>query len=141
MVCVSAAGKTVTPALLWTEKTVLGRLFSKEACPVFIKSTQGDSKKNSQKAVFSTDSKAPDSKQKQEETKGGWTDAATFMELVREVFVAEVHQKQNEYGCVVLIVDASKAHITLSNIIECKELEVHIVVLPAHLSDVIQPLD
>ena len=29
------------------------------------------------------------------------------------MFVAEVHPKQNEYGCVVLIVDVSKTHITL----------------------------
>ena len=36
-VCVSAARKTVTSAVLWTEKTVPGRLFSKEACHVFIK--------------------------------------------------------------------------------------------------------
>ena len=33
-------------------------------------------------------------------------------EWVREVFVAEVNPKQNEYGCVVLIVDGSKTHIT-----------------------------
>ena len=65
MVCVSAAGKTVTPALLWTGKKVLGRLFSKQACHVFMKATQGDSKKNNQKATSSSESNAQDSKQSQ----------------------------------------------------------------------------
>ena len=63
------------------------------------------------------------------------------MEWVGEVLVGEVHAKQNQYGCVVLIVDGSKTHITMSNIGECKELGVEVVVLPSHLSDVIQPLD
>ena len=71
----------------------------------------------------------------------GWSAVATFMEWVREVFVAEVHPKQNEYGCVVLIVHGSKSHITLSNITECKEVGIEVVVMPAHLTDVIQPLD
>ena len=57
------------------------------------------------------------------------------------MFVAEVHPNQNECGCVVLIVDGSKPHITRSNITECKELGVEIVVLPAFFSDAIQPLD
>ena len=118
-----------------------GRLFSKEACPVFIKATQGDSKKDTQKADSNNDTRAQDSKQKQEKTKGGWSDAATFMEWVGEVFVAQVHPKKNEHGCVVLIVDGSKTHITLSNVTECKELGVEIVVLPAYLTNVIQPLD
>ena len=49
--------------------------------------------------------------------------------------------KKNEYGYAVLIGDGSKTHITLSNITECKELGVEVVVLPPHLSDVIQPLN
>ena len=57
------------------------------------------------------------------------------------MFVAEVHPKQNEYACVALIVHGSRTRITLSNITECKELGVDIVVLPAHLTDVIQPRD
>ena len=106
MVCVSAARKTITPALL---------LFSKQACHVFIKATEGDSKKNSPTAVFSRDSKTQDSKQKQKETKRAWFDATTFMEWVREALVAEVHPRVNEFGCVALIVHRSKTHITLSN--------------------------
>ena len=110
MVCMSAAGKTITPAPLWIGKTVHGRLFSKKACPVFIQATQCDGQKDSRKATSSTHSNTQNSKQKQKETKGGWSDAATFMEWVRKVFVVEVHPKQNEYGCVVLIVDGSKTH-------------------------------
>ena len=112
MVCVSGAGTTVTPALLLTEKTVFGRLFSKEACSMFIKATQGDSKKGGVKAASSSDTKAQDRKKKQKETKGRWSDAVTFMECVREVFVAEIRPKHNEYGCVVFIVDGSKTCIT-----------------------------
>ena len=41
MVCVPA-GKPVKPALLWTRKAVPGCLSSTEACPMFIKPTQGD---------------------------------------------------------------------------------------------------
>ena len=93
MVCVSAIEKTVTPALLWTGKMVPGRLFSKEACLVFIKATQGGSHKDNQKAIPSSDTKAHDNRKKQKETRGGWFDAATFMEWVREVFVAKVQQK------------------------------------------------
>ena len=59
---------------------------------MFIKASKGDSKKDSQKAASSSDTKAQDSKKKQKETKGGWSDAATFMEWVREVFAAEVHR-------------------------------------------------
>ena len=117
MVCVSAAGETL--ALLWTGKTVPGRLFSKEACHVFIKATQADSKKDSRNAASSNDTNAENSKKKEKETKGGSSDAATFMEWVREVFVAKVHPKPNEYGCVVLIVDGSKTHNMPSNITEC----------------------
>ena len=57
------------------------------------------------------------------------------------MFISEAHPKQNEYGCVVLVVDGSKTQITVSNITECKELGVEVVVLPAHLTDVIQPLE
>ena len=39
------------------------------------------------------------------------------------------------------MVDGSKTHITLSNISECKERRVEVVVVPAHLIDVIQPRD
>ena len=91
MVCVSAAGKPVTSALLWIGKTVPGLLFSKEPCPVFIKATQGDGYNDSGKAASSSDTKAQDSKKKQKETKGGWSDASTFREWVREEFVIEVH--------------------------------------------------
>ena len=120
---------------------VSGRLFSKEVCPVFIKATQDESKKDSRKAASSINSNVQDNKRKEKETKRGWSDAVTFMECLGEVFVAEVHPKQNEYGCVVLIVDGSKTHITLSNITKCKELGVEIVVLAAHLTDAIQLLD
>ena len=40
-----------------------------------------------------------------------------------------------------LVVDGSRTHITLSTITECKELGEENVVLPAHLTDVIQLLD
>ena len=65
MVCVSVAVKTAPTALLWTGNTVHGRLFSKKACPVFIKVNQGDSKNDSRKATFSSDSNTQDSKPKQ----------------------------------------------------------------------------
>ena len=94
-------------------------------------------KRKAKKQPSSSDSRAQDSKQKQKETKGRWSYAATFMQWVTKVFVAEVHLKQNEYGCVVLIVDSSKTHITLSNITESRELGVEIAVLPVHLTDVI----
>ena len=38
-----------------------------------------------------------------------------------------------------LIVDGSKTHISPSNITECKELRVEVVVLPALSSDILQP--
>ena len=82
-----------------------------------------------------------ESRPKEHETKKGWSDVAIFMELVRELFVSEVHPKQNENGYVVLIVDGSKTDITVSNIAQCKELGVQTVVVSAYLTDVIQPLD
>ena len=63
------------------------------------------------------------------------------MEWVREVFVAEVHPKQNKYGCVVLILDGAKTHIALSNMTECKTFRVNIPVLPAYSTHVMQPPD
>ena len=45
------------------------------------------------------------------------------------MFVAEMYPRNNKYGCVVLIVDGLKTHITLSNITECKELGFGIVLL------------
>ena len=61
MVYVSVVGKTVTLALLWTWKNVL---FSKDACPMFIKAAQDDSKKDSKKAASGSDTKAHDSNKK-----------------------------------------------------------------------------
>ena len=90
----------------------------KTGVPGFHKASHGDSKKDSRKASCSSDTNAQDNKKKHKETKGGWFDAATFMEWVRKVLVAEVHPKQNEYGSVVLIVDGSKIHITPSNIMQ-----------------------
>ena len=89
---------------------------------MFINATQRDSKKDSRKAASSTDGNAQDNKQKQKETKGGCFDAATFMEWVKEVFLLDVHPRQNEYGCVVFIVAGSKTHVTMSNITKCKQL-------------------
>ena len=62
---------------------------------MFIKATQGDSTKDSREAASSTDSKAQDSMPKQKETKGGWSDAATFIKFVREGFVVDAHGKKN----------------------------------------------
>ena len=68
IVCVSAAKKTVRATVLWTEKRVPGRFFSKDACPLFNKATYGDSEKDSQKAPSRSDSNAHDRKQKPKET-------------------------------------------------------------------------
>ena len=73
-----------------------GRLFSKEACLVFIKATQGYSKKDSRKAASNNDSTAKDSKQKQKGIKGSWSYATNFMEWVKEAFIAEVRPKHND---------------------------------------------
>ena len=63
------------------------------------------------------------------------------MKWVREELVAEVHPNQNKYGCVVLMVDGSKTYITLLTIKECKELAVNVVLLPAHFTNIIHPVD
>ena len=63
-----------------TNKKMPSCLFSKEACPVFTKATQGESKKDCQKATSSSDTKAKDRKKKQNESEPGWSDVATLME-------------------------------------------------------------
>ena len=80
---------------------------------MFIKATQGDNKKGSQKATSNSDTKAQNSTKKQKETKKEWSDAAIFMEWETEVYVANVDPKQNKHGFGTLIVDGSKTHITL----------------------------
>ena len=47
---------------------------------MFITANQIDTKKDSSKPALSSDSSVQDNKQKQNETKGGWSDAASLME-------------------------------------------------------------
>ena len=72
-------------------------------------------------------------------TKEGWSSAALFMELIENVFVKQ--PLHNDYNCVILILDGSKTHLPLEIVTNCRARGVHIVLLPPHLMDVVQPFD
>ena len=63
------------------------------------------------------------------------------MEWMEKVFVKEIEPLHNEYSCVALILHGSKTHASLEIVTRCRALGVHIVLLPRHLTDVVQPLD
>ena len=63
---------------------MLGCLFQKESCPVFFKASQGEGKKDCQKAACSSDTKAKDGKKRQKDTTGHWSDAALWEGVARE---------------------------------------------------------
>ena len=73
-------------------------------------------------------------------TKTGWSSEDIFIEWLRE-FASLTSQTANRHKAVVLIVDGSKTHLTRAIIQEAVKLGVHLVALPSHLTDVVQPLD
>ena len=109
--CVRADGFYVRPALLWPSALTGEDLIQHEARPISVKAT-----------------------------KTGWSSENIFMEWLRE-FVSLTSQTSNPRKAVVLIVDGSKAHLSTAIIEEAVRLGVHLVVLPSHLTDVVQPLD
>ena len=62
------------------------------------------------------------------------------MEWLRE-FAFLTRPTANPHKAVVLIVDGTKTHLTRAIIGEAVKLGVHLVALPSHLTDVVQPLD
>ena len=109
--CVRANGFYVRPALLWPSALTRGDLFQHEACPISVKAT-----------------------------KTGWSSEDIFIEWLRE-FTSLTSPTANPHKAVVLIEDGSKTHLTRAIIEEAVKLGVHLVALPSHLSDVVQPLD
>ena len=109
--CVRADGFYVRPALLWPSALTRGDLFQHEACPILVKATRT-----------------------------GWSSEDSFIEWLRE-FSSLTSPTANPYKAVVLIVDGSQTHLTRAIIEEAVKLGVHLVALPSHLTDVVQPLD
>ena len=109
--CVRADGFYVRPALLWPSALTRGDLFQHEACPISVKAT-----------------------------KTGWSSEDIIIEWLRE-FASLRRATANPHKSVVLIVDGSKTHLTRAIIEEAVKLGVHLVALPSHLTDVVQPLD
>ena len=73
-------------------------------------------------------------------TKTGWSSEDIFMEWLRE-FASLTSPTSNPHKDFVLIVDGSKTHLSRAVIEEAVKLGVHLVALPSHLTDVVQPLD
>ena len=109
--CVRTDGFYVRPALLWPSALTRGDLFQHEACPISVKAT-----------------------------KTGWSSEDIFIEWLRE-FASLTSPTANPHKAVVLIVDGSKTHLTRAIIEEAVKLGLHLVALPSHLTDVVQPLD
>ena len=109
--CVRADGLYVRPALLWPSALTRGDLFQHEACPISVKAT-----------------------------KTGWSSEDIFIEWLRE-FASLTNPSANPHKAMVLIVDGSKTHLTRAIIEDAVKLRVHLVALPSHLTDVVQPLN
>ena len=109
--CVRTDGFYVRPALLWPSALTRGDLLQHEACPISMKATTT-----------------------------GRSSEDIFMEWLREV-ACLTSPTANPHKAVVLIVDDSKTHFTRAIIGEAVKLGVHLVALPSHLTDVVQPLD
>ena len=109
--CVSADGFYVRPSQLWPSALTRGDLFQHQACPILVKAT-----------------------------KTGWSSEDIFIEWLRE-FASLTSPTASPYKAVVLIVEGSKTHLTRAIIEEAVKLGVHLVALPSHLTDVVQPLD
>ena len=111
MACVRTDGFYVRPALLWPSAPTRGDLFQHEACPISVKAT-----------------------------KKGCSSEDIFMEWLKE-FASLTSPTVNPHKAVVLIVDGSKTHLRRAIIEEAVKLGVHLVALPSHLTDAVQPLD
>ena len=109
--CVRADGFFVRPALLWPSALTRGDLFQHEACPISVKAT-----------------------------KTGCSSEDIFMDWLRE-FASLTNQASNPHKAAVLIVEGSKTHLSRAITEEDVKLGVHLVALPSHLTDVVQPLD
>ena len=109
--CVRADGFYVCPALLWPSALTRRDLFQHEDCPISVKAT-----------------------------KTGWSSKDIFIEWLRE-FASLTSPTANPHKVVVLIMDGSKTHLTRAIIEEAVKLGVHLVALPSHLTDVVQPLE
>ena len=109
--CVHADGFYVLCALLWPSALTRGDLFQHEARPISVKAINT-----------------------------GWSSEDIFIQCLRE-FASLTNPTANPHKAVVLIVDGSKTHLTRAVIEEAVKLGVHLVALPSHLTDVVQPLD
>ena len=73
-------------------------------------------------------------------TKTGCSSQDIFIEWLRK-FASLTSPTANPHKAVVLIADGSKTHLTRATIEDGVKLGVHLVALPSHLTDVVQPLD
>ncbi|XP_060572583.1 uncharacterized protein LOC132730626 [Ruditapes philippinarum] len=73
-------------------------------------------------------------------TDSGWSNTAIFLEYLETHFLKYV-QRPNSETPVLLIYDGHKSHINLQVINWAKDHHVILMVLPAHTSHILQPLD
>ena len=74
-------------------------------------------------------------------TPDGWSSQEVLLEWVETVLLKETQPLSNPQKCILLLVDGSKAHLTLQGLHKMKSWGVEVVVFPPHLTGVIQPLD
>ena len=109
--CVRAHAFYVRLALLWPSALTRGDLFQHEACPISVKATNSC-----------------------------WCSQDVFIDWLGEL-ASLTSPTAHTNKAVVLIVDGSKTHLTRAIVEEAVKLRVHLVALPSHLNDVVQPLD
>ncbi|XP_065662690.1 uncharacterized protein LOC136085323 [Hydra vulgaris] len=71
-------------------------------------------------------------------SKLGWMENDTFIEWLKEVFIAETEQIG---GIHILALDGHTNHIALEAVFLCKKLNIILICLPEHSSHILQPLD